>query len=97
LDSPTPVRTFTPTIRTCLCEARATTLYSLEVPRHGGITLFADQYAAYDGLPRRMQERIDGLLAIHHYGNRDDLDEASRTVASVLTAEQMSKLPVITG
>jgi taurine dioxygenase len=76
--------------------ARATTLYSLEVPRRGGITLFANQYAAYNGLPRRMQERIDGLLAIHHYGNRNDLDEASRTVASVLTAEQKSKMPVIT-
>ena len=76
--------------------ARATTLYSLEVPRRGGSTLFADQYAAYDGLPRRMRERIDGLLAIHHYGNRNDLDEASRTVASVLTAEQKSKMPVIT-
>lgn len=76
--------------------ARATTLYSLEVPRRGGNTLFANQYAAYDGLPGRMQERIDGLLAIHHYGNRNNPDESSRTVASVLTAEQKSRMPVIT-
>jgi taurine dioxygenase len=28
------------------------------------------------------------LVALHHYGNRDDLDQASRTVASVLNPEQ---------
>ena len=31
--------------------ARATTLYSREVPSQGGDTLFANQYAAYDDLP----------------------------------------------
>jgi taurine dioxygenase len=31
-------------------------------------------------------------VALHHYGNRDDLDTQSRTVASVLTAEQESKV-----
>lgn len=76
--------------------ARATTLYSLEVPSRGGNTLFANQYAAYEGLPRAMRARIDNLVAIHHYGNRNDLDEASRTVASVLTPEQKAKMPVIT-
>jgi len=64
--------------------ARCTMLYSIEVPRAGGDTLFADQYAAYDGLPEAMKRRVDGLVALHHYGNRDDLDRASRTVASVL-------------
>jgi taurine dioxygenase len=33
--------------------ARATTLYSRVVPKVGGDTLFADQQAAYDDLPRR--------------------------------------------
>ena len=31
--------------------ARATMLYSIEVPQKGGDTLFANQYAAYDDLP----------------------------------------------
>jgi taurine dioxygenase len=72
--------------------ARATTLYSIQVPSKGGDTLFADQYAAYDDLPASMKRKIDGLVALHHYGNRDDLDKGSRTVASVLTAEQEQKM-----
>ena len=72
--------------------ARCTMLYSIEVPRVGGDTLFADQYAAYDGLPESMKRRIDGLVALHQYGNRDDLDKSSRTVASVLTGEQAEKM-----
>jgi taurine dioxygenase len=76
--------------------ARATTLYSRVVPRVGGDTLFANQQAAYDDLPAAMQRRIEPLVAIHHYGNRNDLDEASRTVASVLNDEQKARMPVIT-
>ena len=72
--------------------ARCTMLYSIEVPKVGGDTLFADQYAAYDGLPEPMKRRIDGLVALHHYGNRDELDKASRTVASVLSEEQEAKM-----
>ena len=72
--------------------ARATLLYSIEVPKKGGDTLFANQYAAYDGLPEKRKKEIDGLVALHHYGNRDDLDKSSRTVASVLTREQEGKM-----
>jgi taurine dioxygenase len=72
--------------------ARATTLYSIQVPRMGGDTLFADQYAAYDGLSASLKKSIEPLIALHHYGNRDDLDKRSRTVASVLTEEQENKM-----
>jgi taurine dioxygenase len=72
--------------------ARATTLYSVQVPKKGGDTLFADQYAAYDGLSEGMKSTIESLVALHHYGNRDDLDKSSRTVASVLTEEQERKM-----
>jgi taurine dioxygenase len=61
--------------------ARATTLYSIEVPKVGGNTLFADQVTAYDDLPESTKRRIAGMVAIHHYGNRDDMDATSRTVA----------------
>jgi len=76
--------------------ARATTLYSRVVPKAGGDTLFANQQAAYDDLPEGMKKRIAPLYGIHHYGNRNDQDEKSRTVASVLTDEQKAKMPLIT-
>jgi taurine dioxygenase len=72
--------------------ARATMLYSIQVPKRGGDTLFANQYAAYDDLPSDWKERIEPLVALHHYGNRDDLDKTSRKVASVLTEEQERKV-----
>jgi taurine dioxygenase len=76
--------------------ARATTLYSIEVPASGGNTLFANQYAAYDDLPATMKRRIEPLLGVHHYGNRQNEDETTRTVASVLTDAQKAKMPLIT-
>jgi taurine dioxygenase len=76
--------------------ARATMLYSIEVPKVGGNTLFANQYAAYDGLPADLKQRIEGLVGIHHYGNRKVDDEMSRVAASPLTPEQKAKMPLIT-
>src|SRR5438477_2019838 len=76
--------------------ARATMLYSIEVPKSGGNTLFANQYAAYDGLGDAMKKRLEALVAVHHYGNRKEMNEASRIAASPLTAEQKAKMPLIT-
>jgi taurine dioxygenase len=76
--------------------ARATTLYSIAVPKVGGNTLFANQQAAYDDLPETMKKRIEPLYGIHHYGNRHDTDDRSRTAASPLTDEQKAKMPLIT-
>jgi taurine dioxygenase len=72
--------------------ARCTMLYSRQVPSKGGDTLFADQYAAYDDLSSSMKTTLEGLVALHHYGNRDDLDKGSRTVASVLSEDQEKKM-----
>lgn len=72
--------------------ARATMLYSVEVPKKGGNTLFADMYGAYDDLPDSTKRRIDDLVVLHHYGNRDDLNEQSRTAASPLTEEQKGRV-----
>jgi taurine dioxygenase len=72
--------------------ARVTMLYSIEVPKKGGNTLFANMYAAYDDLSDAMKRRIDDLVVLHYYGNRDDLDEKSRTAASPLSADQKEKV-----
>jgi len=42
-------------------------LRNLESPAVGGDTLFADMYAAYDGLPERIKERVDGRTARHDF------------------------------
>lgn len=72
--------------------ARCTTLYSITVPAVGGETLFANQTAAYDDLSSEVKQRIAPLIGRHHYGNRDDLDKTSRTVASVLNEDQEKKM-----
>jgi len=76
--------------------ARATMLYSIEVPAAGGNTLFANQYAAYDDLGDTMKQKIAPLVGIHHYGNRKEMNDASRVAASPLTPEQKAKMPLIT-
>jgi taurine dioxygenase len=76
--------------------ARATMLYSIEVPKTGGNTLFANQYAAYDDLPEAMKRRIAPMIAVHHYGNRKVEERMSRVAASPLTDEQKAKMPLIT-
>lgn len=71
--------------------ARATVLYSIQVPKKGGETLFADQEQAYADLPDAMKKRIDGLVTLNVYGNRDDPDLASRTSAYAPTQNQKEK------
>ncbi len=49
---------------------KATQLYALAVPSRGGDTHFASMYAAYDALPQRLKERLDGLNGAFTYGGR---------------------------
>ena len=72
--------------------ARCTILYALEMPRANRGTTFANQRRAYEELPGAMKRRLEGLVARHHYGNRDDLEDGSRTAASYLNEEQKRKV-----
>ncbi len=72
--------------------ARCTMLYAIQMPRERNGTTFANQTRAYDDLSAAMKTRIEGLVVRHHYGNRDDLNETSRTVASVLSESQKKKV-----
>jgi taurine dioxygenase len=40
---------------------KATQLYALAIPNQGGDTLFASGYAAYNALPQRLKERLEGV------------------------------------
>lgn len=44
-------------------------LRMIQKPAHGGDTLFADMYAAYDGLPDHVKEKLDGAVAVHDFAN----------------------------
>ncbi len=74
----------------------ATVVYAIKIPEAGGRTWFANQYAAYDALPPAMKARIDDLKVIHHYGNRADMDENSRTSAERLTDAQKANVRNVT-
>jgi taurine dioxygenase len=47
--------------------SKATLLYSVEIPSHGGNTLFASGYAAYETLDPAIRDRLEGKRALHHY------------------------------
>jgi taurine dioxygenase len=68
-----------------------TMLYSIAQPKTGGDTLYANMYAAYDGLPGEMKRRIEGLRAVH------DLDYSRRLSGAKqqMTEEQKHAAPPV--
>jgi taurine dioxygenase len=49
---------------------KATQLYALAISDRGGDTLFASGYAAYDAIPERLKQRLDGVPGAFTYGRR---------------------------
>ena len=66
---------------------KATQLYALAVPSTGGDTLFASMYAAYDALPPRLAQHLDGRTGAFTYGGR-------RKATALLNAEDRDWTPV---
>jgi taurine dioxygenase len=46
---------------------KATTLYSIEIPDHGGETLFSDMYGAYEALPEATKKLLEGRGAYNAF------------------------------
>jgi taurine dioxygenase len=46
---------------------KGTCLYSVEVPKSGGNTLFASGTTAYETMPAAVREPLEGRRAFHHY------------------------------
>src|SRR5712692_5863224 len=59
-----------------------TLLYSLEVPTHGGDTLFASGYAAYDTLDRAIRDKLEGRRALNYYNYGSTMRGDSRGVGA---------------
>jgi taurine dioxygenase len=57
------------------------TLYAVELPEHGGDTLFANGYLAYESLSDGMREMLDRLVAVHSYAHGSDPDRGYRDAA----------------
>jgi taurine dioxygenase len=65
---------------------KATQLYSLAVPSRGGDTFFASMYAAYDALPARLRQRLQGKKGAFTYGGR-------RKATALLNEEDKNQPP----
>ncbi len=44
---------------------KALILYAVEMPEHGGDTIFVNAEAAYESMPEGLKRRIDGLRCLH--------------------------------
>ena len=55
---------------------RYTFLYALELPSHGGNTLFSNMYKAYDAVPPALKSKLAGkkALHIHEYKRTEKVD-----------------------
>ncbi len=49
------------------CPSMGAILHAVSVPERGGDTLFADMYAAYEGLDETTKTEIDGMVAVHDF------------------------------
>jgi taurine dioxygenase len=67
---------------------KATILYPVALPSHGGDTQYVNMHEAYDDLPETMKRRIDGLKAVHVY-----LSKYSPRALKPLNDESRKALP----
>jgi taurine dioxygenase len=76
--------------------SRCSLLYALEVPVRGGVvlgdTMFASTAWAYATLPEPMRTRLNGLSAIHRYGDRYRMQQAAGD-RTALSEEQLKRVP----
>ena len=55
---------------------RGTLLYAMKLPTWGGNTRFSNMYQAYENIPRKLRDRLEGrrVLQIHEYKRRERLN-----------------------
>jgi taurine dioxygenase len=74
---------------------KATLLYSVEIPTHGGDTLFASGTAAYDALDAATKRKLEGLRAVNFYvynsvkrNDKQAVDATSQAVHPVVRTHE---------
>jgi taurine dioxygenase len=66
---------------------KATQLYAIAVPSTGGDTFFANMYVAYDALPTRLKQLLEGRRGAFTYGGRN------RNSQALLNAQDRDRAP----
>jgi taurine dioxygenase len=77
---------------------KGTLLYSVEIPTHGGDTLFASGTGAYDTLDPAMKQKLQGLKAVNYYvynsvkrNDKQAVDASSQAVHPVVRTHEETK------
>jgi len=77
--------------------SRGSLLYAVEVPVRDGVVLgdteFASSAAAYDALPATMRKKLDGMQAVHRFGDIYAKVNAQRGTTTTLSDEQKKRTP----
>jgi taurine dioxygenase len=76
----------------------ATLLVAREVPPHGGDTMFANMYAAYEALSSAMRSMLDGLRAVNSSALADvskTREDRIRDAGADATTEFLAEHPVV--
>ena len=69
-------------------------LRMIEKPEHGGDTLFADMYAAYDNLSEEVKEKLEGTMAVHDFANfRDRLIKEGKSDEEIEAFNKQYPMP----
>ncbi len=82
-----------------------TCLFGITIPPVGGDTLFADQHAALDAMPRELRSRVEGRMAVHSarggyapdgmYGTSDQATDRSMDIRPSPTAMATRLHPIV--
>ncbi|NUU20014.1 MAG: taurine dioxygenase [Streptomycetaceae bacterium] len=75
--------------------ALGSVLRAVEVPEYGGDTLWADLAAAYDNLPADVQERIEGLTAVHDFAFSFGMSMSEEKFAAMRAEFPPAEHPVV--
>lgn len=69
---------------------KATLLYAVTLPSWGGETCFSNMYKAYENIPKKIKDRLEGrkVLQIHDYKRRERIDIYKSDISGMLQYEQ---------
>ena len=78
--------------------AMGSMLYAIDVPKHGGDTMFANMYAAYDALSDGLKRTLEGMSAVHgsrHIFGPGGYNDQDERYSNQEAATQLAVHPVV--